>query len=88
LGTWCGDSKEQVPRFIRILDELKYKTGKISFLCVDRQFKDEKIIVGNREIEKVPTIIIYRKKKNLGKIIEIPMLSLEKDLLEILSKPL
>lgn len=87
MGSWCGDSREQVPRFIKILDVLKFKYRKINFLCVDRLFKEEHFDKKITEINKVPTFIIYRKNKEIGRIIESPMQNLEKDLLNILNKP-
>lgn len=87
MGTWCGDSKEQVPRFIKILDILKYKTKKIKILCIDHFFNAENFEKGENNIQKIPTFIIYRKNKEIGRIVESPMNSLEKDLLDILNKP-
>jgi len=86
LGTWCGDSKEQVPRFFKILDALKYKSRKLTIFCVDRLITAEGVDKKKSNLEKVPTFIIYRKNKEIGRIIEIPMVSLEKDLLKILNK--
>jgi hypothetical protein len=86
MGTWCGDSKEQVPRFIKVLDDIKYKTKKLRFLCLDHFFKADDFEKGKNNIQKVPTFIIYRKKKEIGRIIESPMKSLEKDLLDVISQ--
>ncbi len=86
LGTWCGDSKEQVPRFIKILDDLKFKIQKVSFICVNRTFVANGFDKKKSNVLKVPTFIIYRKNKEIGRIVETPVMSLEKDLFEILSK--
>ncbi len=85
LGTWCGDSKDQVPRFIKILDILKYKTEKIDILCLDHFCKADGFDKEKRNIQRVPTFIIYRKNKEIGRIIETPTRTLEKDLLDILN---
>ncbi|MFZ4414217.1 MAG: thioredoxin family protein [Bacteroidales bacterium] len=86
LGTWCGDSKEQLPRFIRILDAVKYKTKTIPFLCVDRSFKADGFDREKQNILKIPTFIIYRNNIEIGRIVETPLQTLEKDLLDILVK--
>ena len=86
MGSWCGDSQQQVPRFIKLMDMLKYKTRKLDILCIDHFFKAENFEKGNMGIEKVPTFIIYRKNKEIGRIVETPTHSLEKDLLNILKK--
>lgn len=86
MGCWCGDSKEQVPRFLKIMDSLNIAEKNLEFICVDRDKKADGIDLTGFGIEKVPTFIIYREEKELGRIIETPQVSLEKDLLLILSK--
>ena len=87
LGTWCGDSKEQVPRFVKLLDCLKYDLSGVTFIGVDRSKTAGSVPTGEYGIEKVPTFIVLRKGSEIGRIIEPPAVSLEKDLLEIISKP-
>ena len=86
MATWCGDSKEWVPRFYKIMDELKFKYKKLSLICVDREKQAPGTIAGTLKIEKVPTFIFYRNKTELGRIIEVPSDLLEKDILKILMK--
>ncbi len=85
LGTWCGDSKEQVPRFLKILDMLKIPMSDISYICVDREKSAPGMNVKEKYlIEKVPTFIFYRKDVEIGRIIETPKTTLEQDVLNIL----
>lgn len=84
MGTWCGDSQQQIPRFIKILDIMGYKTKKLDILCIDHFFKAKNFEKGTNKIEKIPTFIIYYKHKEIGRIIESPTQTLEKDLLDIL----
>lgn len=86
MGSWCGDSREQIPRFIKILDIAKYKTKKIDIICLDHYFKLDGFDNDKYQIKKIPTIIVYFKKKEIGRIVETPIETLEKDLLNILSK--
>jgi len=87
LGTWCGDSKEQVPRFLKIIDQTGVNFDKLDFYCVDRQKEAPGMeIKTTYNIEKVPTFIFYRNDKEIGRIIETPQISLEKDLYDILAK--
>lgn len=85
MATWCGDSKEWVPRFYKIMDELNFKSKNLTLICVDREKKAPGTNVGNLKIELVPTFIFYRKKVEIGRIIEVPADLLEKDILKILS---
>lgn len=86
MGSWCGDSQEQVPRFLKILDAIGYSENYLTLICVDRkkQCDEGGDLVHQLVIEKVPTIIVFRGDKEAGRIIETPTLSLEEDLLKIL----
>ena len=82
LGTWCKDSKEQVPKFLKILDELKFKDENLTIIGVDSKKQAYVLDVEKYNIERVPTFIFYKKDKEVGKIIETPKKSLEKDMLK------
>jgi len=86
MATWCGDSKEWVPRFYKIMDELKFNYKNLTLICVDRSKKAPGTNVEDLKIELVPTFIFYRKKTELGRIIEVPADLMEKEILKILSK--
>ena len=86
LGTWCGDSKFQVPHFFKVIDELGVSEKDVTIISVDGTKKAENGLLDKLKIERVPTMIFYEKDKELGRIIESPMMSLEKDMLQILSK--
>lgn len=85
MGTWCSDSRREVPRFYNILDYLHYPTDKIKLLMVGRDKKGISNETDGLNIEKVPTIIFYKDSEELGRIIEVPVVSLEKDMNKILN---
>ena len=86
MGTWCSDSQEQVPRFFRILDSLGMNTQPMTIICVNKDKKGGPVSLEGLNLDKVPTFIFYRDKKELGRIIESPAGTLEKDMLAIISK--
>ncbi len=86
MATWCGDSRREVPRFYKILDKVKYNFKNVTLINVDTKKLAEGTNVEKLNIEKVPTFIFYRNKKEVGRIIETPIETLEKDMLEILRK--
>ncbi len=98
LGTWCSDSQREVPRLWRILDDLGYPLSEIKMLAVgSSRFTSDMGIPKNLltwsdrvkkryGVERVATIIISKGGKELGRIIETPEESLEKDLLRIITK--
>lgn len=86
LGTWCGDSKEQVPRFFKILEKAQIPLNVVEIICVNRTKTAPGINIQNKNIEKVPTFIIFRDDVEIGRIIETPIETLEIDLYKILNK--
>jgi len=88
LGTWCSDSQREVPKFLKIVDELKTKYGKdlaVSFVAVDRAKQMPEALLAGKSIEKVATFIVYRNDVELGRIVEKPHGLLEDDLLALLA---
>lgn len=86
MGTWCGDSREQVPRFFKILDQLNYPSERIFMVAVDRNKKTKDFCLGDYNIQLVPTFIFTHDGEEIGRIIETPGTTLEGDLLSILKK--
>jgi thioredoxin-related protein len=87
FGTWCGDSKVNVPNFFKVLDALHFKEKNIDIIAVDGVKKAENGLIDGLDIKMVPTFIIYDKKGlELGRIVEHPKTSMEADLLAILKK--
>jgi len=85
LGTWCSDAEKQVPRFIKILDQIKFNKQRITMICVNRDKEVDHIDIQKLGIQRIPTFIVYVKGREAGRIIEKPYKTLEKDLLMFLS---
>jgi hypothetical protein len=88
MGTWCDDSREQVPRFYSMLDYMKYNVKNLTLYCVDRNKKTMTDETDKLNILKVPTIIFYFHGEEIGRIIEKPKKSLEKDMMQIMRSSL
>ncbi|MDY0101984.1 MAG: thioredoxin family protein [Lentimicrobium sp.] len=86
MGTWCGDSRQQVPHFFKILDQLNYPSERIFMVAVDRDKKTKDFCLGDYNIQLVPTFIFTREGEETGRIIETPTTTLEGDLLDIFKK--
>ena len=80
----CSDSRAQLPRLFKILNELNYNVNSITLIGVNREKKGLSNEAEGLEIEFVPTIIFYKDGNEIGRIVETPAESLEKDLLKIL----
>ena len=85
-ASWCGDSKKGMPEIFKMISLLEIKDTCILLIGVDRDKLDPESISIQYGIEKVPTLIVYEEGKELGRIVEIPLLSWHEDLLEILKK--
>lgn len=84
MGTWCPDSRREVPEFMRIIDASKFPADKIRLIGVDNQKNPSIENWGSLNIQRVPTFIIYKNNIEAGRIIENPTTSLEQDMLNIL----
>lgn len=86
MGTWCGDSRREIPRFYKILDEIQLPDSNISLVAVNRKKQGLYNETEGLNVQLVPTIIFYKNGGEIGRIIETPNISLEKDFLNILTK--
>lgn len=89
LGTWCGDSKRQVPRFYNILDAVKFPESQLEVIAVDKTEEAYKQSPTGEEkglnIHRVPTFIFYKEGKEINRIVESPKETLERDILKIVT---
>ena len=89
FGTWCPDSQREVPRLLKLLDLMEFPSGGLSLVAVDDDDEAKKRSPGGEEkgleLYKVPTVVLSRDGVELGRFVEHPVLSLERDFLAILS---
>jgi hypothetical protein len=90
FGTWCGDSKAYIPRLMKTLHQANNPKLKIKLVGIDNQFNQPTDVVQPRRLTNVPTVIVERDGRELGRLIETPATaSAEEDLASILNeKPL
>jgi thiol-disulfide isomerase/thioredoxin len=86
LGTWCPDSRREVPRFMKIVEETGFPVERIEFVGVDNTKLAPVGGYDTLNIERVPTFIFLRNKVEAGRIIETPVTSLEQDMQNILTR--
>lgn len=88
MGTWCSDSRTEVPHFYKILEKINYPIEKVTLINVNRDKLGLENEVEDLNINFVPTFIFYKTGEELGRIVEMPYETLERDMLEILSAEL
>lgn len=87
MGTWCEDSHRDFPRLMKILEEANYPESKLTIIAVNRKKESPAGDESLYNIQKVPTIILKRYGKEVGRIIEMPTTGyIERDLVQILKK--
>jgi dipeptidyl aminopeptidase/acylaminoacyl peptidase len=98
LGTWCSDSRREVPRLWKVLDSVGFDSAAMKTFAVGRanatpegaltrELIDwSKSVRDYYQVKAVESIIVYRGGVELGRIVEAPAKSIESDLLDILKR--
>lgn len=90
LGTWCGDSKQEVPKFYKVLEACNFPLDQLSVIAVSRKPNMYKQSPQHEEaglnIHRVPTFIFYINGKEINRIVEHPIETFEQDIQNIIIK--
>ncbi len=84
LGCWCSDSKKLIPSFEAIKKEFQIPDKQLRYFSLDIDKKSPGKTEEADGIEYIPTIIILKNGKEIGRIIEIADPNLETVLLGLL----
>lgn len=89
LGTWCGDSKREVTRFLKIVDESELSMDQVRLIGLDNRSGKTKQGPDGEEvglnIHRVPTFIFKKDGEEIGRIVEFPASTLEMDIAQIMA---
>lgn len=85
MGTWCEDSRREVPNLLKVLDQLGYARADVKTIMVDSLYQTPEGLENGFDIIRVPTVIFYKDTTEINRIVELPIETLEKDMLNILS---
>jgi thiol-disulfide isomerase/thioredoxin len=81
LGTWCSDSRQEVPPFMKSLALAGNPHIRIELYGVDRQKDDPDHLGTANNIEWVPTFIVKRDGVEIFRMVEFPETTFAEDLL-------
>jgi thiol-disulfide isomerase/thioredoxin len=85
-SNWCHqDCEPQVPRIMKLLKEIGYEQNNIVIYGLNRTKKEPAIPISQYKILYVPTLVIIKNGEEIGKIVESPAESWEKNILEIVT---
>ena len=86
LGTWCGDSRRELPRMEKIFTEMGIDMSNVLIVTLDRDKISPNGEQEGKDIRYVPTLIVSKDNQEIGRIVESPSsetATLESDLFEI-----
>ncbi len=87
FGTWCGDSRNYVPKLLRSLEAADNPKLRLELVAIDRGFGEPAEYILGQRLTNVPTVIVRQDGDEIGRIVETPAAdSIEADLAAILSR--
>lgn len=87
FGTWCPDSRRELPRLIKLLDLSGWDTNQIKLVGVNRSKEipnASKEEVERIQLKMIPTFIILENGIEINRFVEYAIETMEKDILRIL----
>ena len=69
-GTWCGDTQFILPKFFMLQEKAGITDDRITLFGVDRQKQTIGNITSAMNITNVPTIIVMKNGKEIGRVVE------------------
>ncbi len=86
LGTWCGDSRNYVPKLLRSLEDANNPRIRLDLVSIHRGFNEPADVILGQKVTNVPTVIVRQAGEEIGRIVETPASeTIEQDLAAILN---
>ena len=85
-GTWCEDTQNLLPKFYKLVDKSGYPETRITLIAVDRQKTALNNLHTTYNIVNVPTFIVLKNGKEVGRVVEYGKGDVVKELGEIVRK--
>ena len=87
MGTWCEDSHFIIPKFYSLLDAAGFSQDRVTLVGVDREKKTLSHLAEALNVKNVPTIIVLKNGKEMGRVIEFGKYGLfDKELGEVINQ--
>ena len=85
FGTWCHDSKREVPKMLKIFESYGLEDKSISLVAVNPEKNEPITTINEFNLEFTPTFVFFRNGEEIGRIVEKPNQSLLEDFKLIIS---
>lgn len=86
MGTWCSDSLLQLSHFYKVIDAVGLSASQVTLICVDETKQAADGLIDQLNIIRVPTFIFTAQHREIGRITELPISTLENDMVQIFTK--
>jgi thiol-disulfide isomerase/thioredoxin len=87
-GTWCEDTHFVLPKFFKIQEASAFPENRIALFGVDRNKQTLGSVAEAMNIINVPTIIVMKNGKELGRVVEYGKTGKwDKELADIINAP-
>jgi hypothetical protein len=84
LATWCGDSKQHVPRLLKAIERANNANVIVELHGIGPDFESPMAFIQGESITNVPTFIVRRGERELGRVVETPAVAtIEEDVADI-----
>jgi len=85
VGTWCPDSRREIPKFYKILEDAGYDMSKLTMVGVTRGKSTPENLEEGYDMHRVPTFIFMKDGKEVNRFVEYAAESTEDDIAKIVS---
>ena len=72
LATWCGDSRQHVPRLLKSIARAANPNITVELTGIGPDFLSPMDVVVNANVTNVPTVIVRRGAQEVGRFVETP----------------
>ena len=86
MGITCHDSEREIPRLIKILDEINFPDNQLNIFLLKRDKTSDYEYEKGKNITNTPTIIFYKDSIEINRIVEFPIETLERDIYKIINE--
>lgn len=69
-GTWCEDTQNILPKFFKLMEQANIPSEHLSLFAVDRDKKVFGNLTSAMQILNVPTFIVMKNGKEVGRVVE------------------
>lgn len=85
LGAWCSDSRREVTRFWKALDAAGQVAFEVRYIALDRDFVAGDVPLSDADLRAVPTFVVLRDGREVGRVVETAVEGIEHDVLDLLT---